>query len=201
MERQIINEGKDEEMVDQLYGKLTGLIQQNKGTAEKKEGKDGEEEDDDEEISSDDDDDENDVSKIKTKLDKVTRVICAHEEDSGTAESKKLAEIEVMNVLKAATLDKKDGSSSDSSSSSMSSDSESDDDDDEDNNSGEDDNSDEEDEEGGEKKKKKKHGDVLYSELSKADRKAQVKKEKKEKRENKVPKHIKKQLLKKNKKK
>ena len=36
MERQIINEGKDEQMVDQLYGKLTGVIQQNKGTAGEK---------------------------------------------------------------------------------------------------------------------------------------------------------------------
>ena len=117
--------------------------------------------------SDDDEDDENDVSKIKTKLDKVTRVICAHEEDSGTAESKKLAEIEVMNVLKTAALEApKDGSSSDSSSSD-SSDSESDEDDDDgddddgddgEDNSGEDVNSDDEDdgEDGGKKKERKK---------------------------------------------
>jgi len=38
---------------------------------------------------------------MKSKVDKITRAITrVHEKDSGTAESKRLADIEAMNVLK-----------------------------------------------------------------------------------------------------
>lgn len=46
-------------------------------------------------------------------------------------------------------------------------------------------------------KEQKKHGDVIYEGLSKQERKAKVKEDKREKRKNKIPKHIKKQKIKK----
>ncbi|KAL4471668.1 hypothetical protein ABPG74_008561 [Tetrahymena malaccensis] len=200
IDKNILNEGDDEEAKDIVYSKLTGLITKQKNQQS------SESEDDDDEDNENDSEDETDKQIEAQKPNKFIKIVTKNEEDGGTEESKQKAQEEVSQLFKQIQNNKQkqqdddDDSSLSSSSESDSDDSDDSDEDDDDENDSDEDGDDQKlDSE--EAKKKKKGGDQLYQGLSKEERKKKVKEEKKQKRENKIPKHIKKQMTKKNKKK